>query len=101
MSSGQIHGETETREKDLPKELTVKTSPNPTANFFTLNITSNDVKTNATVRVMDAVGRPLNRFAKVEIGSSVTFGQSYTSGTYYAEVSQGIQHKVLKLIKLF
>ena len=90
----------EVKKIELPKELTVKASPNPTSNFFTLTITSNDVKTDASVRVMDAVGRPLNQFNKVVIGSNVTFGQSYTSGSYFAEVSQGTQHKVVKLIKM-
>ena len=100
LTTPQMYVEAESKRLDLPKELTVKASPNPTNNFFTLTITSNEVKTDATVRVMDAAGRPLNQFNKVVIGSSVTFGQSYTSGSYYAEVSQGTQHKVVKLIKL-
>ena len=95
-----MYVEAESKLVDLPKELTVKASPNPTNSFFTLTITSNDVKTDAAIRVMDAAGRPLQQFNKVVIGSSITFGQSYTSGSYFAEVSQGTQHKVVKLIKL-
>ena len=82
-----------------PKELTVVATPNPTTDVFKLHITSNDVKTNASVRVVDAVGRPLDTFYKVAIGSTVTFGQMYFTGYYFAEISQGTQHKIVKLMK--
>ena len=82
------------------KELTVVASPNPSVTEFRLLITSNDVITPATVKVVDASGRPLELKEKVAIGSTVTFGSRYTAGSYFAQVIQGKQLKVVKLIKL-
>ena len=91
--------ENESKISSTVKELTVVATPNPTTNVFILHITSNDVNNSASVRVVDAVGRPLDTFNKVAVGSSVTFGEMYLSGYYFAEVSQGTQHKVIKLLK--
>jgi hypothetical protein len=85
--------------KGIETELTVFAAPNPTTNVFRLRITSKDQNTPATVRVLDAFGRSLNQFDKVAIGSTVTFGEGYINGFYFAEVFQGTQRKVVKLVK--
>jgi hypothetical protein len=49
---------------------------------------------------MDANGRVVD--AKSNIGSNSTFqiGDNYSSGTYYAEMTQGAKRKVVQLIKV-
>ena len=85
--------------KGIETELRAFANPNPTTNVFRLRIASNDQNTPATVRVFDAFGRSLNQFDKVAIGSTITFGEGYLNGFYFAEVLQGKERVVLKLVK--
>lgn len=79
--------------------LEVKISPNPTENVFRIQVTggSNEpitlkiVDMNGVVRIMD------KRLSKA---NSITVGSELTGGTYMAEVIQGSNRKVYKLIKL-
>lgn len=81
-------------------ELTVTASPNPSASSFRLQIESPDKQTPASIRVIDAMGKPAQVFSKVAIGGTLQFGNTYKSGIYLVEVLQGNERKVLKLIKL-
>ncbi|GAC1585864.1 MAG: hypothetical protein NVS3B19_03850 [Ginsengibacter sp.] len=63
-------------------------------NHFRLDIKSNDQTKPVTVKVTDAVGRPLELFSKVQVGSSVSFGHNYASdhtmhGTSWCTIQSG------------
>jgi hypothetical protein len=83
----------------IDNELKVFATPNPTTNVFRLRVSSKDENTPVTLRVLDALGRALNQFDKVAIGSTITFGEGYINGFYVAEVFQGTQRKIVKLVK--
>jgi Domain of unknown function (DUF4082)/Bacterial Ig-like domain/Concanavalin A-like lectin/glucanases superfamily/Bacterial Ig domain len=77
----------------------VQISPNPTSSFFKLIALSDD-KTPVTVRVTDITGRVMETYEKVAPNSLLKMGQTWTTGTYFAEVIQGEQRKVIKIIKV-
>jgi hypothetical protein len=87
-------------EEEEVTELSVTTSPNPSASSFKLQIESPDKQTPVTIRVIDATGKPAQVFSKVAIGGTLQFGNTYKSGIYLVEVLQGKDRKVVKLIKL-
>lgn len=86
-------------EEELVTSLSVMASPNPTTGSFLLQIRSDDSKTPAMVRVMDANGIVIESFRNVQIGNSLRFGNTYRGGNYYAEIIQGNNRKVVRLVK--
>lgn len=83
-----------------PKEpqFTVKAQPNPSNSYFTLMIQSGDDKP-IFLRVIDILGRVMETRANVVSNRILKIGEGYKSGVYFAEVMQGIQRVVMKLIK--
>jgi hypothetical protein len=75
----------------------VKALPNPTKNYFTLQLQS-DKNEVVEVRLLDVQGRSIYR-NRVAANSIVSFGNELTSGTYILEVTQGDDRKTMKLIK--
>ncbi|MDB5221403.1 MAG: hypothetical protein JWN83_70 [Chitinophagaceae bacterium] len=78
-------------------EVTV--SPNPSATDFKLVIQSNSTEP-ISIRLQDVSGRVINTINKIQRNETVTIGNSLIGGTYFAEVVQGKNRKVIKLIKL-
>jgi len=76
--------------------LEVKTAPNPSVNYFSLFINSNDANP-VTIRVLDMSGSLI--YEKLTSGGVVRIGQAWKSGIYFAEIMQGDQRKVVKLVK--
>lgn len=76
--------------------LSATAFPNPSANYFTLQVRS--AKTAPVeVRVTDMHGRRV--FTKQGVRGSLTFGHDFARGAYIVEVIQDNQKQVLKLIK--
>jgi len=50
--------------------------------------------------VMDGSGRVVDAKSKIGAGSTFQIGHNYSSGTYYAELIQGTNRKVIQLIKV-
>jgi hypothetical protein len=86
-------------EKTSAQKLIVKITPNPSADFFKL-IAMSDDKAPISVRVLDISGRVLERYEKVAAGNLVQVGKSLRAGAYFAEVIQGDQRRVVKIIKV-
>jgi len=76
----------------------VKVVNNPTVNYFTLNISSTRNE-NISVRVSDVHGRIIEVKENMSQSQVLRLGAHYSSGVYFAEVTQGKDRKVLKLIK--
>jgi hypothetical protein len=72
--------------------------PNPSTTFFTLKLESK-YETPVNMRVMDGRGRVVDAKSKIGANSTIQIGHNYSSGTYYAELIQGTQRKVVQLIK--
>ncbi len=77
----------------------VKVSPNPTSNYFVVQVLSSDKSSKVALRVMDAFGRTVLR-ESISEGSVFKFGQNFANGSYYLEVVQGEDKKVVKLLKM-
>ncbi len=80
------------------EELKVTVMPNPSTTFFTLKLESK-YATPVDMRVMDGNGRVIDAKSKIGSNSTIQIGSNYSSGTYYAELIQGTQRKVVQLIK--
>jgi hypothetical protein len=76
----------------------VKLSPNPSAHAFLLELQSAD-KSAAVVKVMDEAGRVLETH-KVASGRLLRFGAYLRAGTYFVEVQQGDNRRVVKAVKM-
>jgi hypothetical protein len=80
------------------EELKVTVAPNPSTTYFTLKIESK-YTTPVNLRVMDSRGRVVDAKSQLGSNSTIQIGHDYASGTYYAEMIQGTQRKVVQLIK--
>jgi hypothetical protein len=92
-----------TKQTDLPEEdkvsqLDVNVMPNPSTNNFNLHIRSHD-KNLVMVRVTDLSGRLMGVYNAVKPGSVLNIGSDLKAGVYFAEVIQGNERKVAKIIK--
>jgi len=79
-------------------KLSVSIIPNPSVDQFNLIINSSDADP-VKIKVTDMLGRLIETHEKVTSAGSLRLGQTWTSGVYFAEVVQGDQRKVVKLIK--
>jgi hypothetical protein len=72
--------------------------PNPTTTWFNLQIKGGD-GTPAIVTVTNVFGQAIENHQKITPGTVLRLGQSWVAGTYFVEVIQGDQRKVIKIIK--
>ena len=79
--------------------LTAKASPNPTNHVFRI-VASSPRTTPVQIRLLSEAGKVQESRSNVAIGSIVEMGENLQSGVYFAEVIQGNERVVLKLIKL-
>lgn len=79
--------------------LNVIVMPNPTRTFFTLKISAK-TETPVQLRIIDATGRAVESRVNLNANSTVQVGHRLNSGTYYAELVQGRERKVVQLIKI-
>ena len=84
---------------EQPRAFQVKVYPNPSSAEFSLQVMSSNAEP-ISVRIMDATGIVLKVNATLIKGSVVKLGGELKGGTYFAEVIQGSQRQVLRLVKL-
>lgn len=77
----------------------VKVYPNPSSTDFSIQVMSSGTEP-VSVRIMDANGTDLKVSTSVLKGSVVRLGAGLRGGTYFAEVVQGHNRQVLRLVKL-
>jgi hypothetical protein len=80
------------------KELKAVVTPNPTRNVFRMVVSSND-KAPAVVKIADAAGRIVYQQQNVALNTPIIFGDKFNAGVYFAEIIQGKQRKLVKLVK--
>ncbi|HEY0731370.1 MAG TPA: T9SS type A sorting domain-containing protein, partial [Chitinophagaceae bacterium] len=78
--------------------LSVKAFPNPSNNYFTLQLQSK-LNTTVSLILMDASGRVVETMHGISANGTVNIGYSYSPGVYYVQVVQGSEKLTLKLIK--
>ena len=72
--------------------------PNPSENYFSLVVNTGD-NSPITVRVMDILGRVVEVRNNISVNENYKFGNNLKSGAYLAEIIQGQNRKVIRLIK--
>lgn len=78
----------------------VSVSPNPSQSYYSIKIQSNNKYEKISVRITDVAGKTIETVSNVNAGDIIELGHHYHAGMYLAEITQGQQKKVLKLIKL-
>jgi hypothetical protein len=73
---------------------------NPTPNQFGLQLISYDKQTRMTLRITDVNGRVVELYDQLRSGQYLIIGSKYYQGIYFAELIQGDQRKVVRLMKL-
>jgi hypothetical protein len=84
---------------DLNELFEVQAYPNPSKTDFRLELQSNSQET-VTIRITDVYGNTKGVYLMKSNNNQLLVGHKLMSGTYFAEVVQGSNRKVLKLIKL-
>jgi hypothetical protein len=87
-----------TEDVSTDQQLTVSVMPNPASTIFNLAIRSSN-KNFVIVRILDMFGQVIERHEKVNAGTILKLGHGWTGGTYFAEIVQDSERKVIKLIK--
>ncbi len=101
QSCGAVYSRGAVKPEEVPvlnQPISVKATPNPTTNYFVLQIKGGVEDKDVNVSVVDALGREVYRQITVS-NSLVTFGHNLSNGVYYAEVIQGTEKKTVKLMK--
>jgi hypothetical protein len=83
----------------LVDKFFISAIPNPSLNYFTINIKSANSGP-VSIRVVDLLGRVLSTKSNVPSNSTFNFGQMYRPGIYFVEAIQGKNRLTLKLVKL-
>jgi hypothetical protein len=78
--------------------LSVRALPNPSLNYFDLQIGSRMGK-GVQVRVYDLAGRLIESKSSLQANQTLRLGTFYTPGIYLVEIVQGGQKQILKLLK--
>jgi len=86
------------KEKFNQKDLSVTVFNNPTTNQFALKVVSPHADV-YSIRVTDISGRTVEARNNVPIGNMLQIGGNYKRGMYFAEIRQGKQLRVVKLVK--
>ena len=87
--------EKETLEKN---KLAIVAMPNPSAKGFTINVTG-EIRSQLKLRVMDISGRIIET-KNVISNQTIRIGDNYRTGIYLAEIMQGNERKIVKLVKI-
>ena len=80
------------------KSFNVNVYPNPSEKQFTL-ILDGATGEKINVTVYDVMGRQIKRIVRVGNFSPIQFGEELKAGAYIAEVRQGDNRKILRLVK--
>ena len=80
------------------RDLDAQVMPNPSSTFFNLAIRGSS-ESPVTIKIMDIFGRVVERHDRIAANTVLKVGYKWTNGSYYVEVVQGNQRKIIKIIK--
>ncbi|HKB45152.1 MAG TPA: T9SS type A sorting domain-containing protein, partial [Chitinophagaceae bacterium] len=86
-------------EEDPENSTIVRVYPNPSRNYFTINIEAANNTNKISVRVIDVTGRVVEVKNNVSGSQTLTIGNNLKAGLYVAEIRQGNDAKQVKLLK--
>ena len=76
----------------------IQVMPNPSSSHFNLVIKGTGEST-ATVRILDMFGQVVETHQKIASNTILKVGHRLASGAYFAEITQGNQRRIVRLIK--
>jgi hypothetical protein len=79
-------------------KLAIVAMPNPSAKGFMLNV-SGDAGSQLMLSVMDISGRIIET-KNLSTNQFIRIGDNYRAGMYFAEIMQGNERKIVKLVKI-
>ena len=87
-------------ENEISKSLmlTIAAMPNPSTKSFSLNVVG-DADSKMLLRIIDVFGR-IMEVKSVTSGQTISIGDNYRTGVYFAELMQGNKKEIVKLIKI-
>ncbi len=97
--SNSIGSFTQKISEEAVSAFQVTVLPNPSSDYFTLKI-SGKTQSPVQLRIIDASGRSMESRNNLNANSTVQVGHQLNPGTYFAEVTQGSERKVVQLIKI-
>ena len=86
-------------EEDEENLTLLQLYPNPSRNYFTLNIVTTNYSDRVSVRIIDLSGRVVENRNGLSGNQIFRFGQNLRSGMYIAEIRQGKNMKAIKILK--
>jgi hypothetical protein len=92
-----VTGSQQDRLGEMTGKLTLTASPNPSANYFVLQVKGESRP--LRLRVTDILGRIVEENNHVAAHQSLRIGAAYRPGVYFVEVSDGSERTVVKLVK--
>ena len=82
----------------LKEELAINAMPNPSNTYFNLVIKSNN-NNPVQVKITNIFGQLMERHEKIASNTILRLGQRWSSGTYFVEIVQDDQRRIMKIIK--
>lgn len=98
-ASNSIGSFTQKVSEETFNAIQVVVLPNPSSDYFTLKISGKN-QSPVQLRITDASGRAMESRNNLNANSTVQVGHRLNPGTYFAEVIQGSERKVVQLIKI-
>jgi Bacterial Ig-like domain/Secretion system C-terminal sorting domain len=86
-------------ESVVSEKLNVSVIPNPASSVFNMVINTNDGNP-VTIRITDMFGKVIETHEKIATSGTLRLGTTWAAGNYFAEVIQGDQRKVVKMVKV-
>ena len=74
--------------------------PNPSEDHYNIQVKSSNKYDKITISIADVTGKTIEVLSNLSPNQQITLGEKYAAGTYIAEIRQGQNKKVVKLIKL-
>jgi hypothetical protein len=78
--------------------LNVRVFPNPSTNYFNVEVKSDDMKSKVVIRILDNVGRVME-VHEMRAGEVKQAGHRLRSGSYFIEAVQGNERVTQKVMK--
>ena len=89
-----------TMNEEVPEMSTlVRVYPNPSTNYFTLNIQTGNDKEKISVRLIDVAGRVMETRNDLSGSQVIRIGNNLKAGLYIAEIRQGNSTRQIKILK--
>ncbi len=100
IPQGRVSSDIITEPEIMIAGLDAKVFPNPSNNHFNILINSSNRNEQMMLQVYDATGRLIEAKNNLNAGSLIEIGDAYKPGIYLVRITQGKNHKELKLVKL-